>query len=114
VCTNRASGDHFVKVLERLGIIDAVRAKLSRLEPDDVFVKVLAGKGNDFAVGTITQIKSTAGLKLVGPLPGDLQSNIPYAASVTAGTKVADIANAFVSYVSSAKSKAEFVAAGGE
>lgn len=114
VFNNRASGDQFAKLLERLGIADALKAKVIRLEPEQVFARVLEGKGNDIAVGTLTQIKGTPGFKLIGPLPGVLQSSVPYAAAPTTNAKSADAANAFVSYVLSSKVKADYIAAGGE
>jgi molybdate transport system substrate-binding protein len=114
VFNNVASGEHFAKVLERLGIAEAVKNKVTRLGPDQVFAKVLEGKGNDIAVGTITQIKGTPGIKYVGPLPGVFQNSIPYTAAPSTTTKFADVANAFVKYVSSPKAKSEYIASGGE
>lgn len=114
VFNNRASGDHFAKVIERLGIADAVKNKVTRLEPEQVFAKVLEGKGNDIAVDTITLIKGTPGLKYVGPLPGIFQNSIPYTAAPSTSTKSADAANAFVRYISSEKAKTEYIASGGE
>jgi molybdate transport system substrate-binding protein len=114
VCTNRASGDHFMKVLDRLGIADAVKAKVVRLEPAEVFARVLKEPGNAIAVGTATQIKATSGLKLIGSLPGDLQNYIPYAVATTASSQSAETASAFATFVQSDAAKTEFHTAGGE
>ena len=114
VCNNRASGDHFMKVLDRLGIADAVKAKVARLEPPDVFARVLTESGNAVAVGTATQIKATSGLKLIGPFPGDLQNYIPYAVATTVPSQSGETARAFASFVQSDAAKAEFQSAGGE
>lgn len=52
VFNNVASGNNFVKVLERLDIGDAVKAKIVRVDPSAVFERIMQGKGNDVGVGT--------------------------------------------------------------
>ena len=114
VCNNRASGDHFVTIIDRLGMTDAIKPKISRVEPSEVFAKILRGQGYDIAVGTLTQIKGTPGLRLIGPLPGELQSYITYSIAQTKNTKSKDAAEAFIRFVMSPKAKVEFASAGGE
>src|SRR3954467_8715464 len=74
VFNNVASGNQFAKVLERLGIPDDVRAKIGRPQPGKMYEPVLDASGDDIAVGTITQIRADKRLKLLGPLPAELQS----------------------------------------
>ena len=80
VFNNVASGNQFAKLLERLGIAEEVKAKIARTEPRETFERILAGSGDDLAVGTITLIRADKRLKLIGPLPADLQSYLQYAA----------------------------------
>jgi len=81
VFNNVASGNYFAEVLERLNIAETVRTKVVRADPADVFEHVINGKGNDIGVGTTTSIIATKGLRLVGPLPPEVQSYIVYAAA---------------------------------
>ena len=74
VFNNVASGNTFAKALEKLGIAEALRAKVVRTAPNGIFDPVLNGQGNDFVAGTMPLIATTIGIKLLGPLPGDLQN----------------------------------------
>ena len=53
VAVSGSSGDYFAKVLERLSIVDAIKAKTVRVDPKAVFDRVIQGTGNDIGVGTI-------------------------------------------------------------
>ena len=61
IFNNVDSGNYFAKVLERLGIADAVKSKVVRLDPFAVFDRVVEGKGNDIGVGVIPLINTTKG-----------------------------------------------------
>jgi molybdate transport system substrate-binding protein len=79
-----------------------------------VMEHVLKGRGGEIGFGPITEIRgySPKGLKLVGPLPTEMQNYTSYsAASMTAATD-AELASAFVRYLGGAESKSLFVAAG--
>lgn len=69
IFNNVASGDYFAKVLERLGIAEAVKAKVIRLDPSVMNERVIQSKGNDIGVGVVPLINTTKGLRLLGPLP---------------------------------------------
>ena len=49
VFNNVASGNYFAKVLERLGIAEAVKAKIVRTAPREVYERILPGSGDDIA-----------------------------------------------------------------
>ena len=74
IFNNVASGNYFAKVLDRLGIAEAVKPKVVRLDPSAVNDRLIRGKGNDIGVGVIPLINTTKGLRLLGPLPAELQS----------------------------------------
>jgi len=81
------SGIHVAGVLERLGIADAVRSKVTRPESD--IVSELVGKGQiELGLVVMTQILTTPGVDLVGPLPPELQSYVVFTAGVSATSKV--------------------------
>ena len=106
------SGDAFAKVLEQLGIAETLKPKIVRTAPLDIFKPVLTGKGNDMAAGTIPLIASTPGIKLLGPLPGDLQSSIPYTAAVMTSAPQRSTAESFIQFLVSPKAKETFAANG--
>lgn len=112
IFNNRASGDHFATVLERLGIADAVKTKVIRLSPAAVFERVSQGTGNDIGVGTIPQISANSKLRLIAPLPSEFQSQIVYAAAATSNAASPQTAQAFVAFLVSSAAKASFASGG--
>jgi molybdate transport system substrate-binding protein len=70
------------------------------------------GTGTDIGVGTISQIIATKGLRLIGPLPAELQSHIVYAAAPMAKAQSPHGASAFISYLASPSAKATLAATG--
>ena len=112
VFNNAASGNAFEKVLERLGIAETLKPKIVRTAPLGIFEPVLKGKGNDIAAGTIPLIATTPGIKLLGPLPGDFQSNLTYTAVLMTTTTQRDTAEAFIKFLASPPAKSAFAANG--
>jgi molybdate transport system substrate-binding protein len=77
------SGIHFDKVLQRLGVADAVRPK-AILEDDGVQVMRAVVKGDaELGVTQISEIKHIAPETLVGPLPEELQLASVYSVGVS-------------------------------
>jgi molybdate transport system substrate-binding protein len=106
------SGEAFAAVLERLRIAETLKPKIVRTAPLAIFDPVLKGKGNDMAAGTIPLIATTPGIKLLGPLPGDLQSSIPYTAALMTSAPQRTTAESFIEFLVSPKAKAAFAANG--
>ncbi len=106
------SGEAFAKVLERLGIAETLKPKIVRTAPLAIFGPVLKGTGNDMAAGTIPLIATTPGIKLLGPLPGDLQSSIPYTAALMMSAPDRTTAESFIKFLVSPKAKQTFAANG--
>jgi molybdate transport system substrate-binding protein len=111
VFNNVASGNFFAKILERLGIADAIKDKTTRTTPADVVARVLQDKGNTIGVGTTTLIIANKRLALVGALPSELQSRISYAAALMTNSQQPEAAKAFISLLASRQSKDTFAAA---
>jgi molybdate transport system substrate-binding protein len=81
------SGIHIASVLERLGIAEAVTSKVTRPESD--IVSELVAKGEvELGLVVMTQILTTPGVDLVGPLPSELQSYVVFTAGASASSKV--------------------------
>jgi len=84
-----ASGIHFAKVLDRLGIANEMKSRTvfpNSKTPAEVGVLVANG-GAEFGVHVIVELISVAGIDVVGPLPGDLQNTIVFAAAIMTGAK---------------------------
>ena len=94
-----ASGDHFVKVLERLGIVNEMKSKTVLAKPgDETGVLVASGKA-EIGVHQFQVLMSVAGIEIVGPLPCDLQDTIVFAAAIMSGTKSAEASKALVDFL---------------
>lgn len=77
------SGLYTAALLERLGIADSVRSKVIRPESD--IVSELVAKGAvELGIVVITQILTTPGVDLVGPLPPEIQSYIVFTGGIGA------------------------------
>ncbi len=114
IFNNVASGIYFAKVLERLGIAEAVKAKVIRLDPFAVNERVIQGKGTDIGVGVIPLINTTKGLRLLGPLPAEIQSYIVYVAAPMTSSTSPQAGKAFIKFLASPAAKAAFAANGVE
>lgn len=106
------SGNTFAKALDKLGIAASLERRIVRTTPNGIFEPVLKGKGNDFVAGTMPLIATTPGIKLLGPLPGDLQSELTYTAVPMTGTTRRDAAQAFIRFLTSPEARRAFAANG--
>jgi molybdate transport system substrate-binding protein len=96
-----ASGIHFAKVLDRLGIANEMKSKTvfpNPKTPAEVGVLVANGEA-EIGVHVIVELISVAGIDLVGPLPGDLQDIIVFTAAIMSGAKDAAAAKALVDFL---------------
>ena len=81
------SGAYLHGLFERLGIADAIRSKVVRPETD--IVSELVAKGEiELGMVVITQIMTTPGVDLVGPIPHEVQSYVRWSGAV--GTNSTD------------------------
>jgi molybdate transport system substrate-binding protein len=96
-----ASGIHFVKVLDRLGIAGEMKSKTAFPNPQSpAEVGVLVANGQaEIGVHIIVELIPVAGIDIVGPLPGDLQNTIVFDAAVMASAKDAEAAKALVNFL---------------
>src|SRR5215813_6648245 len=108
-----ASGIHFAKVLQQLGIADQVnaRAKLGRGVPNG---EAVARGEADIAVQQIPELMSVSGTELVGPLPRELQSITQFSAAVLATSKDRRSASSLIEFLTSRQTAAVLKAGGFE
>jgi len=80
------SGLYIAGVLDRLGIADQIKSKLTL--PDTDIVSELVGRGEvELGIVVITQILTTDGVSLAGPLPPEIQSYITYTGGVSVNSQ---------------------------
>jgi len=102
-------------LFERIGIAEQIKTKTTRYpNGEDVMNHIIKGRGNELGFGVITEIKlfEPKGLKLVGPLPPDIQNYMSYGAALISNAPSADAAKSFLTYLATPESKQIFTAAG--
>jgi len=93
------SGIYLHGLLERLRIAEAVKSKVTRPESD--IVSELVAKGEvELGMVVITQILTTPGVELVGPLPPEIQSYVTFTAGVSTSSKAPDAAKQLLKFLS--------------
>jgi molybdate transport system substrate-binding protein len=96
------SGIYLAGLIERLGIADAVKSKV--IQPESDIVCELVAKGEvELALVVITQIMTTPGVELVGPLPPEIQSHVMFAASVSANSRNPEAALRLIQFLTGPK-----------
>ena len=81
-----ASGVHFAKVLDRLGIADQMKSK-TVLVPGAEAGQLVARGEVEMGVAQASEIASVPGAEVVGPLPGDLNNAIVFAVGIGSTSK---------------------------
>jgi molybdate transport system substrate-binding protein len=115
VFTRGSSGVYFEALLKKMGLYDQVERKITRYEDgESVMGHVLKGRGKEVSFGQLTEIRLHVdkGVRLVGPLPAEVQNYTSYAGAQMTGRPNAEIARAFVRHLGSSDSQAVFAAAG--
>jgi molybdate transport system substrate-binding protein len=113
---NRAStGIYLENLLKKMGVYDQVEKKTIRYDDAAAVMEhVLKGKGREIGFAPITEIllHRDRGLRLVGPLPAEVQNYTSYAGGVMTGAPSATAAQEFVRYLATPEAKKIFTAAG--
>jgi len=86
------------QLIDRLGLGEALKAKTTVSSTDTVVEQVAKGE-IELGVVVITQIVTTPGVGLAGPLPPDIQYHINFAAGVSATSKAPDAARALIEFL---------------
>ena len=117
VYNTASSGIYLEKLFEKMGILEQIKAKTTRYPGGAaVMAHVSKGKGNEIGFGAITEIKAyePKGVKLVGPLPADVQNYTSYEAVMTTGAASPEAVKAVLNQMATPAGKAAFAAGGME
>ncbi|MFL6301993.1 MAG: molybdate ABC transporter substrate-binding protein [Candidatus Sulfotelmatobacter sp.] len=114
VFNNVASGNYFATMLERLDLAETMKGKIARVSPADVVARILEGKGRDIGVGVVPLILKDKRLTLAGPLPGELQSYLVYAAAIATNAASPDAGKDFFRFLASPAARVIFKANGAD
>jgi molybdate transport system substrate-binding protein len=113
---NRAStGLYLEGLLQKMDVYRQIESKTTRYaDGASVLEHVIKGKGNEMGFGAMTEILlyTGKGLKLVGPLPAEIQNYTAYTAAPLASSQQQALAQQFVTFLSGPVGKPLFVAAG--
>jgi len=94
------SGVYLHRLFERIGIAEALAPKAVR--PDTDTVSELVAKGEiELGLIVITQILTTPGVELVGPIPQEIQSYITFVAGIGSNAAAPDAARALLEFLKS-------------
>ena len=95
-----ASGQHFLTVIQKLGIADAVKGKAVVVQGRPVGAAIASGEA-EIGVQQVAELRPVPGTEVIGEMPADLQKQIPYSAGIVAKGKDAATARALVSFLRS-------------
>ena len=99
------SGAYFVRLLDRLGIAEAMRPKL---RPGTNTQAAVARGDIEMTVTGIVPILRSPGVVLAGPLPPELQSYSTFVAGLSATTKAKDAGTALLTFLTTPAAAAVF------
>lgn len=110
------AGIHFAKVLDSLGLREALAPRLRPHPNGATAMREMSRAAGSGLLGCtqITEIKSTPGVTLVGPLPAEFELATVYSAAVCAAAASADLARRFVALLTGESTRALRAQAGFE
>jgi molybdate transport system substrate-binding protein len=103
-----ASGVYFAKLLERMGIADAMKPKTKYPPPGGFSGELLLTGEAELAVQQKPELLHVAGTEIVGMLPGDLNLITAFAAGIAPDSKHAEAGNALIRMLQSPQSAVVF------
>jgi molybdate transport system substrate-binding protein len=102
-----SSGDHIVKVLERLGIADQVNSKsvmVNTGHPGQVANspgEAVAGGHAEIALHQLQELMAVPGIEIAGPFPGELQGSFMFSAALGTKARETEAGKALIDFLRS-------------
>jgi molybdate transport system substrate-binding protein len=116
--TGSPSGNHFVRVLQQLGIASEVAPKLKRIGAGRgsvvVVCEVVASGDAEIGIQQIAEILAVPDVELAGALPSELQKMTVFSAAVASGASDLNLARRFLQFITSETSSVVVKAKGME
>jgi molybdate transport system substrate-binding protein len=115
VYNTASTGLYLERLFERLNVSDQVKPKATRPATGEaVMMHIIGGAGRQIGFGAMTEIGLfvSKGLKLVGPLPAEVQNYTSYAAAMTTNASEREAARAMLAFLATAEAKQALRAAG--
>ena len=106
-----STGYLLARVFERLGITEAMKARIKPQPTPAQIVQSVATGETELGV-FLTNVLTAPGLDVVGPFPPELQLEVVYTAAVAADTKQAEAAKAFIAFLTTPAAAAVIKAKG--
>ncbi|HEX5509816.1 MAG TPA: substrate-binding domain-containing protein [Pseudolabrys sp.] len=108
------SGTHMGKVMEQLGIADAMARKVIHKPALDGGVQLVAEGKADIGIYPASEVAIVKGLTIVGPLPAGIDFTIVYGGAATADSAAGDAASSFVKFMAAPENRGVWKEAGFE
>jgi molybdate transport system substrate-binding protein len=106
------SGTHMGKLVEQLGIADAMKGKIIHRPALEGGVQLVASGEAEIGFYPKSEVVNTDGLTVVGPLPAAIQLMTSYGAAVTAASPAPEAATGFIKFMSDPAHRAAWAHAG--
>jgi molybdate transport system substrate-binding protein len=114
---NRASSGVYIEsLLKKIGVFDQVQSKIVQVDDGEaVATRIKQGHGKEFGFGGYTDVlhnQDAGGVKLVGPIPEEVQNYTLYSSALVAAAPSPAAARTFLIYLETPETQAIFAASG--
>jgi molybdate transport system substrate-binding protein len=114
---NRASSGVYIdSMLKKIGVFEQIQSKIVRVDDGEaVAARIKEGHGKEFGFGGYTDVlhnQEMGGVKLVGPIPEEVQNYTMYSSALIAAAPSPATARAFLAFLETPESQAIFLASG--
>jgi molybdate transport system substrate-binding protein len=114
---NRASSGLYIEsLLKKIGVYEQIETKIVKVaDGEAITARIKAGKGREFGFGGYTDVllnQDAGGIKLVGPIPEEVQNYTLYSGALIAASSNQAGAGLFLAYLKSSEALSIFQASG--